>query len=399
MKIAILHHRVGGLDGVSLEIAKRKRILKNLGHRVILIAGLNQKGADYVLPDLSIPSPKKLLKPIHLRLELENILKKEKFEALFVHNILSLGRHPLAAKELVNFLDWWQGKTIAVHHDFYWERPEMVRKASKKVKLLWKKYLLPKRSYIHHVVINTLAARELKRRRGIQAEVMPDVFDFSRKRLGSRRKALELKKRLKLGKSFIVLQATRIVPRKGIELGINFAFHLQKHLPQKVVFFLLNYPDGAVNGALNYYKKLHQYANQLQIPLIDGFRYLGKNFSFWDGYHLADIISFPSLWEGYGNQFLEAMFFQKPIVVFECPVFQADIEPKGYKVLSLGNRYSSMKNGLKRVGSKYIQGAVNTYLNWRQQGKISSIVRKNFQIAKKNNSLSLLRLHLQRILR
>jgi len=46
-----------------------------------------------------------------------------------------------------------------------------------------------------------------------------------------------------------------------------------------------------------------------------------------DTYVFADIISYPSIFEGWGNQFIEAVFAKKPVIVFEYPVFKSDIKP------------------------------------------------------------------------
>ena len=51
-KIAICHYRVGGTDGVSLEIEKRKEILERHGYTVKLIAGERSQGADFTIKEL-----------------------------------------------------------------------------------------------------------------------------------------------------------------------------------------------------------------------------------------------------------------------------------------------------------------------------------------------------------
>jgi glycosyltransferase involved in cell wall biosynthesis len=63
-------------------------------------------------------------------------------------------------------------------------------------------------------------------------------------------------------------------------------------------------------------------------------------YSLWDSYVHADLITYPSYWEGWGNQFLEAIFARKPIAMFEYPVFLSDIKPKGFSFISLGNTYT-----------------------------------------------------------
>jgi len=41
-------------------------------------------------------------------------------------------------------------------------------------------------------------------------------------------------------------------------------------------------------------------------------------------------VTYPSLIEGFGNAFLEAVYFKKPLLVNRYPVFIKDIEPLGF---------------------------------------------------------------------
>jgi glycosyltransferase involved in cell wall biosynthesis len=52
-----------------------------------------------------------------------------------------------------------------------------------------------------------------------------------------------------------------------------------------------------------------------------------------DIYQQADIVTYPSLVEGFGNAFLEAVYYHRPIVVNNYPIFSVDIKPKGFRVI------------------------------------------------------------------
>jgi glycosyltransferase involved in cell wall biosynthesis len=41
-------------------------------------------------------------------------------------------------------------------------------------------------------------------------------------------------------------------------------------------------------------------------------------------------VTYPSLYEGFGNAFLEAVYFKVPIVVNRYSIFIRDIEPRGF---------------------------------------------------------------------
>ena len=47
------------------------------------------------------------------------------------------------------------------------------------------------------------------------------------------------------------------------------------------------------------------------------------------------MLVFPSFYEGFGNALLETFYFSKPVLVNRYPVFIDDIEPCGFKVISI----------------------------------------------------------------
>ncbi len=57
MNIALCHFRVGETDGVSLEMEKWKKVLKELGHRVYLLAGSLGEEEGIVLEELHYQHP------------------------------------------------------------------------------------------------------------------------------------------------------------------------------------------------------------------------------------------------------------------------------------------------------------------------------------------------------
>jgi glycosyltransferase involved in cell wall biosynthesis len=50
----------------------------------------------------------------------------------------------------------------------------------------------------------------------------------------------------------------------------------------------------------------------------------------WDLYPHVDFVTYPSLYEGFGNAFLEAIYFRVPILINRYSIFARDIEPKGF---------------------------------------------------------------------
>ena len=57
-----------------------------------------------------------------------------------------------------------------------------------------------------------------------------------------------------------------------------------------------------------------------------------KVFTLWDLYQFADMVTYPSIYEGFGNALLEAIYFRVPIVTNRYSIFIEDIEPKGFSM-------------------------------------------------------------------
>jgi len=66
-----------------------------------------------------------------------------------------------------------------------------------------------------------------------------------------------------------------------------------------------------------------------------------KKFTLADVYNSADLVTYPSDIEGFGNAFLEAIYYKKPIVVNRYAVYVMDIEPRGFDVISFDDMVTS----------------------------------------------------------
>jgi glycosyltransferase involved in cell wall biosynthesis len=58
-----------------------------------------------------------------------------------------------------------------------------------------------------------------------------------------------------------------------------------------------------------------------------------KIYALEDIYPHADLVTYPSTFEGFGNAFLEAIYYRKPLVVNNYSIYSFDIKPKGFKVI------------------------------------------------------------------
>jgi glycosyltransferase involved in cell wall biosynthesis len=314
---------------------------------------------------------------------------------------------------------------LAHNHDFYWERKDICLTCSKVIEII-DKYYPPRHPLIKHVVINSLAKKELVERKGIYATIVPNVFDFDPPSWCKDEYNSDFRRRIGLKENdILILQATRIVPRKGIELAIDFVealdtperrsilmkkglYNGKKFLPDsRIVLVLAGYEQDDISGT--YLKNLKIRAKRSGVDMIhiadivkhqrgiiDG----KKVFSLWDTYVFADFVTYPSQWEGWGNQFLEAIRAKLPMMVFEYPVFIHDIKPKGFDVISLGSEIlNSDSLGFVDIPMDRIQKAADEAV-WMlvDKNKRLQTVEHNFNLAKELYSLDALHQYLEKLI-
>jgi glycosyltransferase involved in cell wall biosynthesis len=181
-----------------------------------------------------------------------------------------------------------------------------------------------------------LARRELARR-GIEAQLVRNAFDLN-PASGDRAEA-----RSSLGfapDDVVVLQPTRAIPRKEVSRGIAFATSLQEQFPGRVVRYWLTGPAEDGFGA-----ELAKLVANARVPVIEGRAHRPE-----DAYAAADVVVFPSSWEGFGNPVIEATIAGKPIAVAHYPVLD-ELVDLGLQVMSIDNP-ASIANFLQAPDSR-----------------------------------------------
>jgi glycosyltransferase involved in cell wall biosynthesis len=439
LKIGILHFEIFGTDGVSLEIEKWKKVLENAGQSVFLCSGekspygpsanitiIEELSYHLSLPkDLNNATFHSLLSfgdEINYREVLyqsANVIK-EKFDAwiednsldvIIVENVWSVGLHPAAAVALSLSIQGHHLSVLSHDHDFYWERVVGLGLTCKTAMEFVDCFLPPHSKDFSHVVINRLTRDVLAKRKGIEAAVIPNVFDFSQDAWVVDDFNSDFRKSFGLhANDIVILQATRIIPRKGIELSIDavacFAnkkknyigrrLYNGKTFSQKSRIVLLLAGD-LKDDQFFYFSRLEEKAKHLGVDM----RFIGdrissrrhqiqgkKTYSLWDTYVHADLVSYPSYWEGWGNQFLEAVKAKLPIVLFEYPVYKNDIQCQGFSIISLGNTVEfSQLDGLASVKVSRLRRASNKMWEVLFDKKTrNQMVETNFEIARENFS-------------
>lgn len=116
-----------------------------------------------------------------------------------------------------------------------------------------------------------------------------------------------------------------------------------------------------------------------------------------DMYSMADFVLYPTDWEGFGNQLLEAFAAAVPVAVFEYPVFKEDIAPKGVKVVSLGDTVlvEKVPVDLAQLPAEVLDRAAHEMIAiLTSRDAYQSITAHHNRIGKKYFSFDVLRAHL-----
>ena len=357
--IGFISTRFAGIDGVSLEASKWAEVLEDNGHKCFWFAGELDKfpQRSFLVPEAHFQHPNNIWineqvfgrlgrKPtvtglIHnlrssLKVQLQTYIDKYKLDLIIIENALAIPLHIPLGIALAELISETQIPTIAHHHDLYWERINLeVNAVGEYLRMAFP----PNLPNIKHVVINSMARDELARRRGILATIIPNVLDFenppSQNGNGYKnfRKSFGLKRDEK-----VILQPTRIIRRKGIEHAIELVKAL--NIPQYKL--LISHEAG--DEGFEYAEWINHHAREQGVDLRLSRRQIlspwsssenkSNACSLWSVYLHSDFISYPSLYEGFGNAFLEAIYFKKPIIVNRYTIFVKDIEPKGFDLVS-----------------------------------------------------------------
>ncbi|NUU98551.1 mannosylglucosylglycerate synthase [Marinitoga sp. 1138] len=416
MNMALLHYRGGLMDGVSLEMDKWKKVLEKLGHNADIVAGNKKEGVDNYIEDIGFEN--KLYRIINknafekledftedelvkaIELESDKLLKNfekglEKYDVIFPNNIWSLGAFLPTAIALKRYADLHPEKLfIAHHHDFWWEREYFLNSTSKKIEKLLEYYCPPVGKNIKHMVINSIAKEELKKRKNVEATVVPNVMDFEEKSFIIEGLNKKIREYYDIPKnSIIFLQATRVTRRKAIELAIDLIEVFNKKVKDKKGEILYNGErfNGEILLAFSgmceddvYFDELKKKAKELNVKILDMYNAVEKGiWSFWDLYNISDIITYPSILEGWGNQLLEAIVAKKPVVLFEYEIFLSDIKNSGLEYINLGNEYE-MIDGFVTVNREILEKAADELIEILfNKEKYYGIIERNFEVGKK----------------
>jgi len=356
-RIGFVSTRFAGTDGVSLESAKWAHVLEQDQHECFWYAGRHDKPSSvgYCVPEAFFTHPENVWideriwrrttrDPLvtrriyamaqYLKGTLYDFVSRFNLRILIAENVLSIPMHVPLGVALTQFASETHVPIIAHHHDFCWERTRFSVNAVNDILDM----AFPSRDPdVQHVVINQQAQEELAWRKGISSMIVPNVFDFETPPPAPDAYAADIRSEMGLNPDdVIVLQPTRVVPRKGIEHAID----LVRMLGDPKYKLVVSHESG--DEGVEYHAMLTEYARRSGVDLrffatrVSEIRQLNregrKMYTLWDLYPLAGLVTYPSLYEGFGNAFLEAVYFKIPVLVNRYAIFHRDIEPRGFRV-------------------------------------------------------------------
>jgi glycosyltransferase involved in cell wall biosynthesis len=355
--IGFVSTRFAGTDGVSLEAAKWAQVLWERGHVSYWYAGVLDRDPSISLciPEAFFdhsenrwinaqlwgrtrrsPEVSRRIRALaeYLKATLYEFRERFDLDVLIVENALTIPMHVPLGVAITEFLLETGMPAIAHHHDFMWERQRFQISA---VDDYLEMAFPPRVPHLQHVVINQAAREEIAWRKGLSSILVPNVFDFEQPPGPPDAYAADVRRALGLDDGdLLVLQPTRIVPRKGIENAI----HLIRRLKRPRAHLVISHPSG--DEGFEYERQIEQLARDEGVSLkLFGERMADRRQLDQDGqkvyvlsdlYPHADLVTFPSLYEGFGNALLEAVYYRRPLVVGRYSVYQRDIEPKGFRL-------------------------------------------------------------------
>ncbi len=432
--IGFISTRFAGTDGVSLETAKWAAVLERLGHHCFYFAGQCDRSADrsmvvseafYRHPEIdklnqqaysgswTVTKEARAAHPEMARLhkdffsiyvrppqmtrrinELKEYFKQELYkfanrfdlEILIIENAVTIPLNLPLGLAITEFIAETGYPAIAHHHDFHWERQRFQVNCVGDYLAAAFPPTLPS---IRHVVINTIQSQQIASRYGVTARVIPNVMDFDSPPPAPDPYTDTVRTDFGImpGEYFF-LQPTRVIQRKAIEHAIELVRRLE--LPAKLVISHASGDEGT-----DYETHVREYAHLLDVTVrfesaqvqdergttSDG----RKIYTLDDVYPKADLVTYPSSIEGFGNAFLEAVYYRRPILVNSYSIYEVDIKPKGFRTVWFDGFIST--ETIKKV-REILQNPVQSQ-EWAEE---------NYQLAKRYFSFAVLERRLQSVL-
>ncbi len=280
-RCAFLSFRLGGSDGVSVVADQWRTMFESLGWSTVMVAGSGP--VDRTVRGLAIGAASPPA-------EADLAAALADCDLVVVENLLTIPMQLPASRVVARVL---AGRPALLHHhDPPWQRERFATITE-----------LPATNPAwRHVTINQLTEQQMAER-GIEATTLYNAFDTRPINDADERRAHE-RARLGVGDSeSLIVHPVRAIDRKNLPAALALAEALD------ATYWLTGPAE-------------EDYAPRLQNLLANAkTRVIHEPAaSLHSLYAAADLVVFPSLWEGFGNPPVEAAIHRRPVIVGNYPV-------------------------------------------------------------------------------
>ena len=436
-RIGIVSGKLGGVDGVSLEVDKWIGVLQRLGHEVFTIAGSYTQPVESVptehqfeLPDIRFTSdfqhdvelqvfPHMWRRPPHpssqelrqiveqivtrgrkLGETLHDIVKQHEIDVLIGQNTNAMPMTILGGVAMYYVSTVQRVATIFHHHDFWWERS---RFSNSRIETLLNRIMPPVDLGLEHVVISSYAAHILASLKRVQPHIIPNCEDFEHPVVSD-----DYNRHFREDMGFsnddiLVVQPTRIVPRKRIEDSVLLVARLGERYPElrnRLKYIISLYQGDEPDE--DYIVRIQRRAADLGVSLsiiservrsVRGTDDQGRRlYTNRDVLANADLATYLSVWEGFGNALLEAVAARVPVATTTYLVYKTDIMTCGMRNIELRDRYT---DGVLEIDDSVLDQIYQVLTTPELRAEI---VEHNFTVGQREFGLSQLEHRLRHVL-
>lgn len=410
--IGFISTRFAGTDGVSLETGKWAEVLEELGYSCFYFAGELDRPEERCMlcpkahfnhPEISsisdavfgnITRSEDVTERIRtvkreLTYDVRSFIRTFQIDIMIVENAFAIPMNIPLGLALTDVVAETAIPTVAHNHDFFWERKRFL------VNSVWdylNKAFPPRHPFIRQVVINSEARSQLAFRRGAAAIIIPNVMNYAKPPPPPDDYACDVREAFDVAEDqYLVLQPTRIVQRKGIEHAIE----LVRRLGTRGIKAKLVISHACGDEGDGYERRVREYSELLGVNTLFVSDLIGdergttadgrKVYTLFDVYPHTDLVTYPSTYEGFGNAFLEAVYFKKPIVINTYSIYATDIKPKGFKLIEMD----------EYIGEDTLSKIVDIL---EDKAKAQDMAERNYNVAKRFYSYANLRRKLKFVL-
>ncbi|MFW6228879.1 MAG: glycosyltransferase, partial [Alkalispirochaeta sp.] len=281
--------------------------------------------------------------------EVYEIVKDARLDVLIGQNTNAMPMTILGGVAMYYVATTQRVATIFHHHDFWWERS---RFSNSRIETLLTKIMPPVDLGLEHVVISSYAAHILQSLKRVSPHIVPNCEDFEHPVVPD---DYNRKFRRDFGftdEDILIVQPTRIVPRKRIEDSVSLMGRLARKYPELAdrLHYIISLYQGdepdeeyirvITRRAEQWGIRIHIISDRVQS--VRGVDSEGRRlYTNRDVLVNADIVTYLPIWEGFGNALLEAVAAKVPVVTTTYLVYKTDIMVAGFDMIEIRDRYNA----------------------------------------------------------